>query len=263
MRAGPQHVGAFERTALSSATFDVSISDGSSPSTYGSWVQLIASTARDADGFWLHIFPNNSSPHYYEIGIGAAASEVAIISGACAPGYSTNGAICFYVPLAIPAGTRVAMRQASGYGSDTMYAGISLDSGRLPSYGRCTVYGVTVGTGMTTIDPGATANTKGSWAQITSSTTNNIKCFYVVTVNNSNLSGNANVALDIGVGAAASEVVLRQNVMFNCEGYRLNTRVFGPFFMAIPAGTRLAARAQSTFTTATERVIDVSIIAFD
>jgi len=100
----------------------VDVDPGGTVNTKGSWTQLIASAARDYLG--LMIAPgenstNNTNPSgtpiYIDIGIGGAGSELVIIPNR---GFSNVGSntehYAPFLPIRIPAGTRVAARCASG-----------------------------------------------------------------------------------------------------------------------------------------------------
>jgi len=108
-----QTVGA--NTADSGGT---SIDPGATPSVYGSWVQLVAATERHVK--YMNIALGNQlnaartvAVGDFEIGIGAAASEIAMAGGR----YRMNATVDSVrpqmygpIPVSIPQGTRVAMR---------------------------------------------------------------------------------------------------------------------------------------------------------
>lgn len=91
---------------------------GASANTKGSWVQLVASSARDAKGFTLVGWgdsSNDSNVRYHvDVGVGAAASEQIILADVAfaAEGYRVGlkGSPVgpFWTP--IPAGSRIALR---------------------------------------------------------------------------------------------------------------------------------------------------------
>ncbi len=93
----------------------------------------------------------------------------------------------------------------------------------------------------TSLTPGN--NTKGTWAQLISSTTND--SYGVIVHINSGFTAAAarSMLVDIGTGAAASEVVLIPDLL--CEGADATERGAVTFFfpLFIPASTRIAARA--------------------
>jgi hypothetical protein len=87
----------------------------------GAWSQLIASSARDYQGFFFAVdYQNIQTPtqtsYYIDIGLGAAASENTVISNWYTSSGGFSGVAGFfppasiYYPIQIPAGTRIAAR---------------------------------------------------------------------------------------------------------------------------------------------------------
>lgn len=96
----------------------------------------------------------------------------------------------------------------------------------------------------------ASAHTKSNWTTVVASTAVGyngilVQCIMPASVANSSLC-----LFDIGIGAAASEVVICPNIYVYGPGGVAN--VFIP--INIPAGTRIAARLQSTITSASSWV---------
>ncbi len=103
--------------------------------------------------------------------------------------------------------------------------------------------------GTNVFAPG-TANTKTGavWAQLIASTTRDTQWIEITVTNNSS----ARFLVDIGIGAAAAEVVLIPDL----HAGNLNTSFGGvyAFPLHIPAGSRLSARCQSSVLSTTVRV---------
>jgi hypothetical protein len=99
-----------------------------------------------------------------------------------------------------------------------------------------------------TMTPGV--GSKGSWVQLIASLTDDTFGL-IICLNANQLSGNSrNTVVDIGIGPAASEVVLIADLIGgNAVAYNVTGGGIWYYFpVAIPAGTRIAARAQSTVT---------------
>lgn len=95
---------------------------------------------------------------------------------------------------------------------------------------------------------------KGSWAQLIAATTNDTFGL-IVNINSNNASAaSRETVVDIGIGAASSEVVLIPNLICGgAQAYNTGGGGFWYYFpIWIPAGTRIAARAQGTVATAIE-----------
>ncbi len=250
-----------------------SLLSGGSANTKGSWTQLIASTGSDACALLvgLNSWQASTGEFAIDIGIGGAGSEQALIQNLGFWGAVLLTTQTLVVPISIPAGARVSARAQSTLTSADVVATVHLMDGNwATAEGAAAVdtYGwVSASTHGTTVDPGAVANTKGAWAQLTASTTNDI-CGLFAFVDCAGVTGNsavsANVLVDIGIGAAASEQALISNMEFlklNSSS-DLNTMVpqYTPLIpVQIPSGTRIAARCQSGLTTATQRNIGVTV----
>lgn len=88
------------------------------------------------------------------------------------------------------------------------------------------------------------ANTKGSWSQVIAATTSEINMIYLsLTAGTFASATNTSCLVDIGIGAAASEVVIVPNIALGYRVITLNT-CFYAFPVNIPLGSRVAVRGQ-------------------
>lgn len=246
------------------------VTSGATANTKGAWVQLIASTAADIDYIEVDVdtFNATASTAVIDIGVGASGSEVAVLSNLTG-GSTGDVSGKYHFPISIPAGTRISARSQSPTASDiieTLVHGAPSALQTLTGTGVDT-YGFTSATTFgTTIDPGATANTKGSWTQITASLTNDLIGFVLgldmQNAANAGSSLSSENLLDVGIGASGSEIVLVGNLKFNHDANTttvyVSPQVLGPYFTPIPAGTRIAVRAQSTQTNSTYRKFGIT-----
>jgi hypothetical protein len=224
---------------------------------------LIASTSFTASAL-LVIYNPASVPSLMDVGIGASGSEVVLVPNlhAVPPASVTNLPVAIYVPISIPAASRLSVRiqasSASVAGTCTAYIiGGAFD---LPAArSLVTAYGaVTTNSRGTPIDPGATANTKGAWAQLTASTTAVTRGLLLCCGNQGNTSATvASWVVDVGVGASGSEVVLIPNYrLVQSTGNTLAPGYSPVFPVSIPSGSRLAVRAQCSIATSPARLFD-------
>jgi hypothetical protein len=107
----------------------------------------------------------------------------------------------------------------------------------------------------TTVTCAGSANTKGSYAQVTASTSYDYIGLGFALDSQALTSGNGAVWLmDIAIGAAASEKIILPDwafAVYNQTSYLLPATCHPPFLpMKIPAGTRLSARCQSGLASA-------------
>lgn len=237
----------------------------------GNWTQLIAALAYDTD--WLHVMlhDDNLPNNLWDIGVGANPNEKVVVSNLL---FNGRGGSENYghllLPIHLTKGQRLVARKQSATNNGVGYIiaqpmGPTFASG--DRFQRCTTYGAnTADSGGADLDPGGSANTKGTWQQIVASTTNPMRALAV----GLGTRGNAVIGvltrwlIDIGIGANPNEKVLIPNI-----GYIAGTSevygppLCGPFFVSVPAGTRISARAQCTNTDATDRLLDIIVYGMD
>jgi hypothetical protein len=115
----------------------------------------------------------------------------------------------------------------------------------------------------TQVTGGGTANTKGSWTQIAAATSADIH-FLSAFIDVQDAFGSSAAQpflVDIGIGAAGSEIALIPNLLWSNpgQGGRQMVSVALPIF--IPAGTRISARCQSN--AAFQNWVYVSVTGYD
>lgn len=247
--------------------------------TKGAWSQAVASTAEAWGGFWLGINTNftaaTNTAILLDIGTGAAASEVVKVSNLSVGNSSVKLHTSWvYVPLAVPASTRIAVRIQSAVTSKAATFRIvgSIDANKgaagavLPSFGSTQTYGaLTASSRGTTVTANASTNAVGAWAQLVASSTDVTRALLVRLDANSTTTLTASSGyLQIGVGAAASEIQVGHDVWFGCsvdewvtaDGPGAIIPIYG---LNIPAGSRISARIS---TNVASQALGVSVLAF-
>lgn len=255
-------------TATSGAT---SVTGGAA-NTKGAWAQLVASTTFSASGIVIEANQSSQQSLLFDIGIGASSSEVACISNVLLASNATNPNSIqpTWWPIQIPAGSRISARCQDNIGSGaiTMCAHLVGGAFDLPTQ-RCivTTYGaLTASSRGTLVDPTATPNTKGSWTQLTASTTYAIHGLMIgAGIKDTSAAVTFSTLADVGVGAGGSEVVLIPNYRVVINNTDELYPSFSPIYpVNIPAGSRLAMRSQSGSSSATQatRSVDFVLYAF-
>lgn len=237
----------------------------------GSWTELKASTSFASEGFWLHLMGNTTAQHAVDIGIGAAGSEAVFVADISEVVTYANCAIrSLFFPLHIPAGVRIAARNAATVGSAVVKCGIQILEGGwfgMPGYTRCDTLTNGSNGRLLVVDPGGTANTKGAWYVISSSTPNAYGALLANFDTGSDMSRAATGyhLCDIGVGAAGAEAVVLPD-LGSSQGTTTDATIAHhtvvPFECNIPAGARVVARCRSTITTASDRNLGVQLFGF-
>lgn len=118
----------------------------------------------------------------------------------------------------------------------------------------------TEGTGITV---SATANTKGSWVQLTASCPSDICRLFVFADFFTNYAYTETNAVDIGVGASGSEVVIASNLVFGAGTQYQHWTFVVELPVSIPAGTRISARAQIDTASRTADSPNVILVGYD
>ena len=245
--------------------------------TKGTWSQIIASTADDYQALIISLKGATIGPGrgILDIGIGASTAEQVLIPDLrWGQGSSVirTFAHAYFCPIGIATGTRVSGRAAASVASMVCHVqiiGIPRSMQYDPNFDQVNHYGiVTADSGGTGADCGATANTKGAWAILTSSTTEPIKMFYVIMIsaNTGTPAAGGDGVVDIGIGATGSEQIIIPDLPWcwatDASAVMSKPVVAGPFYCDIPSGTQIQARSAGSGTDATGRVIDVSVLAF-
>lgn len=238
-----------------------------STNTKGSYAQLTASTPIDADGFdFVFMRPSAAGMYMYDVAIGAGGSEQIILANICFDTLSQTDGESVFIPLPIKAGTRVAVRsQHSTTASATsdvalvLYAGGFAASMRM---GRATTYGADTATSSgTALAWSGSANTKGSWVELSSAVDAPIRfALALMGMRNTSISTTSASLIDFGVGAAASEIAVAENIpTFGDANLDRHHPRFHHLPISVKSGARLAARQQNSVN----YTIDVIVIGFD
>lgn len=245
------------------------VTSNASANTKGTWTELLAATAYEANSFY--IFLRGSTGSYdvmYDIGIGAAASEQVVVPNLTFTAIALRVAAGVYIPLRVPKGSRISIRGQISSGSSqtcalfTIYLiATSLLNGE--GFSRAVNMGAnTADSGGTSVDPGGTINTKGSYSQLSAATVIEIGWLVICITGQANTATTTNVGLvDIAIGGAGSEQVIIANLAY-CVDAAIDSpepQYYG-FPVSIPKGSRVAARAQCSTNDATDRLIDINLI---
>lgn len=247
------------------------VNASASANTKGAWAELIASTSFPGSGLIVTIGYRNTANMLIDIGIGAAASEIVIIGNLLASTMMLMGVVkagAMFFPIFIPAGTRIAARcQSDSTSYKNCGVAVQIVQGGFvypSSFSRVLTYGANAATSRgVEVDPGASADTKGAWVEVTAATSDILKALFVRFGDGSSARGALKQGLlDVGIGAVGSEIVLIPNIFHILAYYSAAAYGIGPdcsilFPVSIPSGTRLAVRASNQENNATYRKFDV------
>lgn len=278
---------------IASDTNGTQTTNGTPAGTYGAWVQLTASTDFPAVGFWYGPVTNDALSDYaVDIGIGAASAEKTIVQKLffnCA-GAANVGGSQVYIPIAIPAGSRVSVRISTTLGTVATMTHILtiIGQGFRPSQtlSKCVTYNMpgTVLEGNSTggipsvtnyIDPGGTVSATKVFVRISdvaSPATTTLQypvsmalfCFTEFIADATQSS--SRFLVDIGIGTSIgspSDIVLSDIVVQqSATSDRYAVPYFGPVPLSLPAGATVQAGALCNIATVSRRNIGVIMYAF-
>lgn len=232
----------------SGSSYGLLITTGTTAHVKTAWSTLITSTSFDCSAIMLKVWC--ASYALFDFAVGASGQEQVFAENI--PSINL-GSSCVAAGVRIPAGSRIAVRvQAAGASSNTR-SSIALLRGN--EYLPETRYLIGLGVSTATSEPksvtaGGTVNTKGSWVELVASLAADVKALHLAPYN----IVNARSLLDLGFGVAASEVVAIPNFCASTYGGTSWTHTgYARFGINIAAGTRLAARAQSSTASTVSR----------
>jgi hypothetical protein len=223
-------------TAVTDATAD------GSATTAGSWVEFSSALPYSTVGF--HVSGTHGAEfEYVEVGVGAGGSEkvVAEFWYRGAPHGESGGSVSVYLPVAVNKGQRVAVRiRSASWASRTAYLALTPV---LASWLHPVGYsGIATLAAKAANDAGGTAHTLSAWTQVVASTAKPAKALII------SIKGyhdNASTAIwNVGVGAAASEIIVGAGVLSNWGYYSHSSTILIP--VDVPAGSRVAFRHQAS-----------------
>jgi len=170
------------------------------------------------------------------------------------------------LPIAFASGTQFAARCQSDTTAETVDVHIVVYSGTVDfTVAWVESFGSDTSTSRgQSLDPGATATTKGAWVELVASASGDVDYLIPIVTEQpaQTVNSNARMVLDIGTGSAASEVVKAGDLgvieMFSENRSSALTAIE----VLISSGDRVAARLQSENTTSGRREADVAVVAF-
>lgn len=275
-------------------TNGIQISSGSAAGTYGSWLPMTAASDFDATGFFFSTVAFGAAADYsVDIGVGAAAAEKTIVQKLYfnSTGSANYGGNRVWIPIVIPAGTRISVRCSSSLvaTSATMTCILTIvGQGFRPSrsLSSCITYNMPgtlldgestsgVPTSSNYCDSSA-ADLYGPFIDITAiaspATTTLIRpiqaAMFAFVPKTSDASAETarwlvNIAVGATEGTVASPYLIEDIVVQNnTADDRFNQPFFGPVPLSLPAGARVQANIKPSNSTVGRRELGVILYGF-
>jgi len=250
----------------STATFGTRATASATPHTKGNWAQVTASLPHDAYGFWLIMAGTATSATntdmLLDIGIGAGGSEVVIVPNLLSgwTGSPTQGPRVLWLPIFIPKGTRVAIRNQGVIASDTVDCMFHFVSGNPSMRGNlfvgCDAFGIVSASSAGLAHTPGNTGAESTWASIGSATAKSYGAILPL-IQSSNTSTTA-IAYhwEIGIGSAT---LAEWYYMGNTGEYLNGPFPAEPAAVNIASGAQLQVRAEASGTAI---AFDVAVYAF-
>jgi hypothetical protein len=258
-----QHTTSAEYGGLS--TYGLVVTSGAA-NTKGSWVPFMAALPFDVVGFYIIPINNSANAGYMiDVGVGGSGSEQVLIPNFhISPPRANQLGQAAYMPIRIKKGTRVACRTMSDSASATatiglqfVHAGIASD----PGFSRAVQVGaVTASTSGTAVNPGGTAHTKSTWANL-GTAPHNFKAIMLSIVFNNAAMTKCFWKLDVGIGSGPTIVIPDLLITALTDQAK---QEYWWFPIKVKSGVAIQMRASCSITDATDRVInDCIVYGFD
>jgi len=258
----------------------ISVAPSATANTTGAWVELISATSYDTS--WLLISVQDP-------GTATALNSVCINVSTGSTGNEPasiliNNLIClrdslssvagqgatYLIPTQVKAGTRLsANAQSSGAAAAALFVSILPIAGAfgcISGGSAIDTYGFSPSTTRgVVVDPGASGSTKGAYIEVVSSTSYDLAGF-ILGFDAGGTSGSSALAwtLDVAVGSLGNEIVIFPDLQIYGRGTSGTYKAIYPAATSfipvqIPAGSRIAIRAQCNSGTAAPRVFGVTL----
>lgn len=246
--------------AWTTAVRDKTITAGDPAHTKGAWTELMT-VDRDTHGLYVRADTNAASTAdtamLLDIGVGSAGSEQVVLANYLWGYNALANPKDFDLPLFFPAGSRIAARTqaatalrvstvfgATAYGSDTF-------DGQPRCYSHVDTYGSDTATSSGIyILTGPTLLTWTNWIEVSASWLRDTELIMVSAQGADNTMSSASFIIQVGVGAAGSEIPLGAHSWYFDSStaeqitHRMQT-ILSPVPQIIRAGQRVCVRAQA------------------
>lgn len=225
---------------------------------YGSLV-TIGTTNFSYDGFFINVGKNTTGRHLLRVYGNNGVLDLLIADGVFVDGSagSANGGGSILVPVRIPSGYFVKASHAANSNAQTVFVSIVGFQGDPRIVGGFSKLVSLTDFGAASVDPAnlitLSGNTLTGFSQIVSSTSANVAALYAGFDSNAQTLGTGGISFDVAWGGAGAEQTLL-TFDTHTNGAAPMELPLGPIPCAIPAGTRLSARAQCSLNTETHIV---------
>ena len=265
-----QHFGFVAASSSRGTSFDTGGSH-----VKGSWQSLTTDDPPvplkfDGRGVSVCVNVDSTSQHLLlDFGIGPDSDNVVVLLPnifVYFPADSNGSDFTWYIPIRVPRGQYLWVRGQTSLLITPEVAISVYGGGKLAtsSYSKMAAWGVDPAASKgKNIDPGAEANTWGSWVEMSPAAEFDAKQLSVLCFQDNTSAAEGSWAIQVAIGASSSEVVRLHHSQITQDPSK-DVIVGGsilsfPFF--IPRGTRVSMRAVSSVTLSPDRILDCAMYA--
>ena len=252
--------------ADTSASRGTPITGSATVNVKGAWANIGGATSFAYEAISIFLERNSPAADYViDIGISDGTNVFVVVPDLRVPALITGAVFAATLPIHIPSGAQISARSAGSVGSavmDVVVAGHSVGIGGASGFSRAIALYTPASSRGVAIDAGATANTKGAYAELTASSGADIAALFGCVGNNTDIArGALTFLLDIAIGGSGAEQLVLSNLFLasNTAFDAVLPPFIGPYPCGIPASTRFSARLQCSGTTAGDRTIDLAL----
>lgn len=248
------------------AATGLTVTPNASAWTYGSWVQFSSGVANEAQVAGFCVYPGtwSSGSIDLDVGIGLTGAEVSLGSPVRLElgNSGGSGSTTYMLPTpfsGIPLGAAVSVRARADAGVSAaptvaLIYYLGLDSDHVVTYNTAAV---SVTAAPATVTPSGAAWTNSAWVALTTGITDEMDVYGIAFLLTA-VTGGLEIEFDLGIGAAASEVVITTlRIGLGAEAGNLPRMEYLhlPALLHIAGSTRVAVRIrQSSTSVATHKV---------
>lgn len=259
------------RNFIGTEHVSLTLTEPASAGTKGNWEEVISSLAHDTVGLGLHFYQSTGGIRcLFDIGIGSSGNEVAILNdfSLYQTTYSLAGSDWFYLPIRLPAGTRITCRLQKSSLNGTAYVHMrplyghqAGGQGIIPLCTRTLTIGTDAANTRGTLVTSGTSDSFGSYTNFDGGFDLPVWGFYLNALYTAAAWPTEEFGFEIALGEPSSEVTLIPEIRSQLTGgsdfwHPDLMKLFFP--VAIPAGVDLNCRWKTDGTSA--RSIYVQLI---
>ena len=266
--AGVNHVDTYGVTKLGASTGVVASANAASAlGSKGAWVVLCSGTSRTYESLVLTIAGKAAANYLVDLGIGSSTAIYTIQENLPMPSLKAgeNYAQPYLLPIHVPLSSQLLVRccaTVSAAAIETTLHGMMQGLQGTPGFAKGVAWGVNSANSRgTTLDAGATANTKSALTVIQTTVLDNWKAMAICFGNAADIA-RTNLTFLVDVFVNSQPAILDVLVKGGTDADVPVPFWYPPFACVIKSGDIISGRVQSASTTAGDRALDILLLGY-